>query len=427
MLDLIGRTLKGKFEITAKLGAGAMGAVFRGVDVDSEQDVAVKVLHPALTKEPGMLTRFFREARAMRRVRHPNAVRVIEHGVEDGLAFLVMELVEGRTLAELLDAGMAVTPERAVHILVDICEALAVVHVHGLVHRDIKPANIMLTGPAGVSAKLIDFGIAKHQSSAPQGEISGEELDLLCEADTEVAEWDDLFDVTSTGMTVGSPGYMAPEQWAGGKVDARSDVYACGAVLYQLLTGRVPFEDQNVFRMVTRQAIERPEPPHFLNPEVPAALSMIVLRALMPVAEDRYATAGHLRDALNAYTLERAIHHRPELVAPTIPVNVAALRPAETGIPVDVPMIPNASLKLPPLSITFSDVSTAAPRISLSRSTRDEDIGPLWSAWPALVSLKPARRKAALAAYTRALLPLAAAFVTLGVILGVLFFLPAPR
>jgi serine/threonine protein kinase len=305
MNDLIGITLKDKFEITGRLGEGAMGTVFRGKDKESGKEVAIKVMHPGLMQEPGMLTRFRREARAMRRVKHPNAVQVVGHGVDKGLVFLAMELIDGHDLAQHMARHGRLAPERAARIVADVCSALAEAHALGLVHRDVKPENILLGGQDGEMVKLTDFGIAKSAIGMSRDSlISDEESDDSCPDSVNLVGG---FDLTSAGTLVGSPGYMAPEQWNSRPVDARTDLYACGVMLYQLVTGRLPFEAENPFMVAAMQMKDTPLAPHVRNPRVSRTLSAIIVRALRPSPEDRFQTATELRDALTAAAAESAV------------------------------------------------------------------------------------------------------------------------
>ncbi len=463
MNELIGRTLKNRYRIDSPLGEGAMGTVYRGVETESGRAVAIKVMHPALMKEPGMLTRFRREATAMRRVRHPNAIEVFAHGVEDGLVYLVMELAEGRDLAEHLHIERCLAPDRAARILADVLSALAEAHAHGVVHRDIKPENVMVGGPEGDTVKLIDFGIAKPTD--PFGNSPGSIED---EGSMDDSIPDDVhllsgFDLTTAGTLVGSPGYMAPEQWASRAVDARTDIYACGVLLYQLCTGRLPFDDENPFVLATRQLRETPPAPHSLNPKVHVSLSAIILRAIQPEPERRYQTAAEMCDALCAHLVERSITDTLQLGA-TLPLAVpspftqsaadaARLLPCApfeaTIVLVDSPAAPAAApagktLPLPDERPTQPlPMPPPAPAASLgAEKTLPLDLPPLPELAPApdarqtpvspvsvalAVAPGPSRsRTAAALTATRARLvvPLAAAFLALGVLLGIVLFLP---
>ena len=469
MDDLIGRTLKGKFQITSHLGEGAMGSVYKGVELETGRDVAVKVMHPGLMKEPGMLSRFRREATAMRRVRHPNAVEVFAHGVEDGLVFLVMELVKGADLAEHLHAERRLAPHRAVRIVADVCGALAEAHAHGVVHRDIKPENVMVDPENGDVAKLIDFGIAKPTSLFAGDDGSSEDERSMDDSIPDEVHLASGFDLTSAGTLVGSPGYMAPEQWSSSAVDARTDLYACGVLLYELVTGRLPFEDTNPFMVAARQLREQPVAPHKLNSGVLPSLSAIILRALRPAPEERFQSAAEMRDTLCLHLVEQSIadvlhlgatlpvaittplgqppvhspfgstlvltadHESaqrktlplPDEAAPTQPLPVlfpeapaAALPasdPAAKTLPLDMPPLPEMAIK-------------AMPSASVARNGRSKTPippGPVTPRGARSRSSRPGAGAALVTYRARVFLPLAAAFLALGVALGLLLFMPA--
>jgi serine/threonine-protein kinase len=418
MEDLIGRTLHGKFVVTAHLGEGAMGSVFRATDTAAGREVALKVMRPGLMQEPGMLTRFRREATAMRRVKHPNAVEVLAHGVDQGMVFLAMELVEGTDLSEHMARKGRFAPQRAARILADVCDALAEAHAHGLVHRDIKPENIMLGGPDHETVKLIDFGIAKPTQSLTSDSQDGAEIDDSIPESVRLTG----LDVTTAGTLIGSPGYMAPEQWATHGVDARTDVYACGVVLYVLVTGRMPFEAENAFTLASMQLKHRPVPPDFLNPAVSDELSAIILRALRPRPEDRFQSAAEMRDALRALATEPAAPQALE-VEPTVPAQFS-LRD-QLGV-ADFSRTEILASTLPALDFDdepAQDEPVPPPAVwSSARNGRPSSIPP--SGPLARVTPVPRNRAALVSAQLRLLLPLAAAFLALGLALGVLLFFP---
>ena len=274
---LVGSVLAGRYEISALLGEGSMGAVYRGVEVGTRRPVAIKVLLPHLLAHDQMRARFEREAAAAMRIRHPNCVRVFEHGVEHGTAFLVMELLEGRDLfAELAERGR-LSEERAVRIVIQIAGALGAAHAEGIVHRDLKPENVMLAvDAAGDRVKLLDFGIAK-QIEQP--------FDLD----------DDVDVITVAGSLIGTPGYMAPEQCQGSEVTALTDIYACGVLLYQLVTGHLPFEHQNPMAAWIAHLSEIPRPPSALLPGLHPGLETAILKALQKRPDARQQSARELR------------------------------------------------------------------------------------------------------------------------------------
>jgi len=280
---LLGRTFGGRFLLVARLGEGGMGTVFRAVQQGGARtEVAVKVLRADLADDPACRARFEREMVMAAQIDHPNAVRFLEAGVEDGVPFFAMELVQGRELFDVLAVERRLSEVRGATIALQICDAVATAHDRGIVHRDLKPENVMLTGDptsaAGERVKLLDFGIAKQigQLGLEAGRI------------------------TVIGAIVGTPTYMAPEQSQGKPVDARSDVYACGALLYHLVTGRPPFEDESPMKTLYRHVHELPCPPRQLVPSLSPELEAIILKALAKRPEDRQQGAGELWEELLA-------------------------------------------------------------------------------------------------------------------------------
>jgi eukaryotic-like serine/threonine-protein kinase len=274
--------LADRYEVGRLLGTGGMAEVYEGRDRLLARRVAIKVLLGELGQDPSFLARFKREAQAAASLSHPNVVAVYDTGVQDSTHFIVMEYVEGRTLRDLLRIGGPPPPERAALIAADVCNALAAAHARGLIHRDVKPANVMLT-PDG-TVKVMDFGIARATSS-----------------DT----------ITQTHAVIGTAQYISPEQVEGREVDARSDLYSLGCLLYEMLTGRVPFAGESPVSIAYRHVREDPVPPRRINPRIPPALEAITLRAMAKHPANRYQTAAELRA-----DLERALAGRPLAAAP---------------------------------------------------------------------------------------------------------------
>jgi eukaryotic-like serine/threonine-protein kinase len=277
--------LADRYEVGRLLGTGGMAEVYEGRDRLLARRVAIKVLLGELGQDPSFLARFKREAQAAASLSHPNVVAVYDTGVQDSTHFIVMEYVEGRTLRDLLRIGGPPPPERAALIAADVCNALAAAHARGLIHRDVKPANVMLT-PDG-TVKVMDFGIARATSS-----------------DT----------ITQTHAVIGTAQYISPEQVEGREVDARGDLYSVGCLLYEMLTGRVPFAGESPVAIAYRHVREDPVPPRRINPRIPPALEAITLRAMAKHPANRYQTAAELRA-----DLERALAGRP-LAAAAAPV-----------------------------------------------------------------------------------------------------------
>ena len=253
----------GKHEIRRQLGRGAMGIVYEGWDPVIKRRVAIKTVRlpdPPTEETAEEIVRFRREAEAAGRLNHPNIVGVFDYGETKDLAYIVMELVDGPTLKSLLDGRQPFPIPRVVRIMEDLLTGLQFSHEHGVVHRDIKPANLMLTG-AG-QAKITDFGIARLETS----------------------------NITQAGAVLGTPAYMAPEQFLGLPVDARSDIYSCGVLLYQLLTGERPF-DGGMSSIMQKALNLRPPAPSTISLTAPRSLDSVVLRAMAKRPEDRFASA----------------------------------------------------------------------------------------------------------------------------------------
>jgi eukaryotic-like serine/threonine-protein kinase len=271
-MDLEGPTLDGRYQLGSLLGVGGMARVYLATDRVLERQVAVKVLSPPYAQDPVFVERFRREARSAARLSHPNIVAVFDSGSDAGDHYLVMEYVAGQSLAELLARQGRLAPRLAAELAVEVCAALAAAHAQGLVHRDVKPANV-LVGDDG-QVKVTDFGIVKAAATAT---------------------------LTGTGTVLGTAAYLSPEQAQGGPVDARSDLYSLGCVLYELLCGTPPFgsgADSPPVAVATRHLHQPPEPPSAHNPQVDAGLDAVVLTALAKEPAQRYQSAVELQDAL---------------------------------------------------------------------------------------------------------------------------------
>jgi serine/threonine protein kinase len=290
---LIGRTLAGKFVVESFIGGGAMGAVYRARQLSLDKSVAIKVLHGDLVSDPTFIARFQREAKAASRLDHPNSMRVLDYGRDaDGLCYIAMELLDGQSLFALLREARGPLPDRrTVDLLRQVLAALAVAHEMGVVHRDLKPENIIVLqsksddGNVSETVKVCDFGMAKVLTDEGARDASLEKL-------------------TSQGVIVGTPEYMSPEQGKGEELDIRSDLYSVGVILYQMLTGRLPFQADTPIATVLKHLVEEPKSPSQLIAGVNLGLEAICLRALKKEREDRFASAREMRTALrNAATL----------------------------------------------------------------------------------------------------------------------------
>lgn len=305
------RVLNARYEIQSRLGDGGMATVFGGTDRVLGRRVAIKVLSPHYARDRKAVERFRREAQAAAGLNHPNVVSVFDTGSDDGVHYIVMEHVEGRTLADVIGEEGALPPGSAATIAVDVCRALASAHEKGMVHRDVKPGNVLLASDGGV--KVTDFGIARVASGEP---------------------------LTVTGSVMGTASYLSPEQARGGEVDERSDVYSLGCVLYEMLTGAPPFDGETPLAIAYKHVEEDPVPPSSVNPGVPSELEAVVRKAMSKDPADRFASAAEmardLREAAPTAPLEPAAAvsalERTEVlpVSPQGPMTTAPLPEAVT-------------------------------------------------------------------------------------------------
>lgn len=267
--------LSGRYETSERLGSGGMSNVYKATDRILERTVAVKILAEHLSDDERFVARFRREALAVAKLIHPNIVQVYDTGVDDGRHYIVMEYVEGRSGAQILQRQGPVEPEIAAEIGIQACAGLDYAHRRGIIHRDVKPGNLMIVGgPVGggeMVVKLTDFGIARAIEQTR---------------------------ITQVGSVVGTAAYLAPEQVRGEEATPATDVYALGVVLYQFLTGRLPYEGSSLAELAVRQQNEKPLPPDTYNSEVPETLGAAVLRALEGDPNRRYASAEELAAGL---------------------------------------------------------------------------------------------------------------------------------
>ncbi|MGA8273075.1 MAG: serine/threonine-protein kinase, partial [Candidatus Sulfotelmatobacter sp.] len=276
-------TKLGPYEITGQLGAGGMGEVYRARDTRLDRIVAVKVLATFLSSSPELKQRMEREARAISSLNHPNVCHLYDIGSHDGTDYLVMEFLEGETLAERLRKG-PIPLNEILKIGIAVADALAVAHRQGIVHRDLKPGNIMLTKSG---AKLVDFGLAKSTSAGVAGTSSAP---LLSAART-MSGASPLSPLTTAGAIIGTIQYMSPEQIEGKEADARSDIFALGAVFYEMVTGVRPFEGKSQISVASAILEKDPESISIVQPLTPPALEYVITSCLAKNPDDRFQTA----------------------------------------------------------------------------------------------------------------------------------------
>ncbi len=332
-----GQTLGGRYRLGARLGQGGMGTVYEATQEDLGRRVAVKVLDERLAEDHAQIERFRREALAAAALGHPNIVAVTDFGWDPPEPpFLVMEYLTGQSLARLLEVEGSLPPERVAFILAQVLSALAAAHAEGMVHRDVKPDNVFLVSGAPVPdfVKVLDFGIAKLGAQSAAGAR-----------------------LTSTGAMLGTPAYMAPEQARGADVDARADIYAVGATLYQALSGRLPFEEPSLQAMLF--AIVEKTPPSLaeVRPDLPPELVAVVDRAMAKDRAGRYSSAEEMRAALAPWAPVAATQTAAGL-APDVAVNaptmaVAGATPAPAS-PVVVRSNPKAPVSAQPTPVASS-------------------------------------------------------------------------
>jgi serine/threonine protein kinase len=297
--DLFGKTIGGKYVVRSVLGEGGMGTVFEAEHLTIGRSVAVKVLHPNQARKKDAVRRFHQEARAAGAIGHPNICEVYDLGtLDDGSPYLVMEKLVGETLADRIGAEGGLPFDDTIDTLVQVLSGLVAAHEKGIVHRDIKPENVFLTSRVGCPplVKLLDFGVSKM--IAPL-----------------IGQREDDLDLTRTGMVMGTPYYMSPEQARGDRnLDARVDLYACGIILYEALTGRRPFTAPNYNALLLQILGTKPKPARELRPALPAGFDAVLDKAMSRNREDRYRSATEFQRDLQTLR-DRFQSPTPGLVA----------------------------------------------------------------------------------------------------------------
>ncbi len=311
----VGTLLGSRWRIGEPLGEGGSGIVYAARDVGdapSTPTVALKVIHRHLLRDRQISGRFHREARLLRKLRGPHLVRLFDFGEDaTGLLYMALEFVEGHALDQVLGNTGKVAPDRAARIVTQVCVALEVAHSAGVVHRDLKPGNVLVSGEDDF-VRVLDFGMAK----VLRGDVH-----------------DSLTALTEQNMVFGTPQYMAPEQARGDEVDHRADVYAAGVILYELLTGRVPFDAATPIGVMTAHLVEDPQPPSHRAPGagITPALEAVVLHALAKDPRARYPSARALADAL------RHAVEKPTDVRSAAPPPAEPLETRDTDLDVGAP------------------------------------------------------------------------------------------
>jgi serine/threonine protein kinase len=308
MSNLIGVSI-GRYHILEQLGQGGMATVYKAYDTNLERDVAVKFIRSdqfGSAHLEMMLKRFEREAKSLAKLSHPNILKVLDYGEHENSPFLVMEYLPGGTLKERL--GKPTPWQEAVRLLIPIAQALEYAHDHNLIHRDIKPANILLTEKG--QPMLTDFGIAK------------------------ILESEDTGGLTGTGVGIGTPEYMAPEQWAG-QATKQSDIYSLGVVLYELVTGRKPYAADTPVAVLLKQANDPLPRPTQYTPDLPEAVERILIKALAKNTEDRYPSAAEFTDALEQLVYQSGMSlssSQPAVVTPPAPWQESIVKPQDRTV-----------------------------------------------------------------------------------------------
>ena len=331
---LIGKVLGEAYQIIRLVGEGGMGRVYEARHLRlKDRRFAIKVLHAEMARDPEIVARFQREAESASSIGHPNVIDVYDvHKTPEGVPYIVGEFLEGHEFGGQLEQQGRVDVSTAVHIARQVCRALTAAHKKGIVHRDMKPENVFLVEHDGaVTVKVIDFGISK---AAEGGKTN----------------------LTKTGMIMGTPSYMSPEQARGDKVDLRTDVYAVGAMLYHALTGRKPFETDDPASTLSLVLTEEPERPRKLAPEVPEALELVVQRAMAKELPDRFASMEELDAALAPFDAG------PVAIAPAPPS-----RPGNPSRPTIVSRAdPTARTMMAQATVVSGDAKLSRPTIILS-------------------------------------------------------------
>jgi len=342
---MIGRLISGRYRLIAPLGEGGMATIWRAIDEQLDREVAVKLLRPQFGSDPGFAARFKQEARSAGGLSHPSIVSVYDYGTDgaDGEQYIVMELIEGRDLSTILRERGALSVDDSVRVAIGVAGALEVAHRKGIVHRDVKPGNILITDTGDV--KVTDFGIARAVSEAS---------------------------MTVTGTTLGSVHYFSPEQARGDEVTGASDVYALAIVLFEMLTGRRPFEGDSAAAVALKRLNEDAPTPTAIGHPVPAGLEAILMRALAREQAARYPDAGAFAEALRVW------RRHPDAARPIAAAGAAAAAPVVAATPPGG----EPTVYVPPRVARPADrMPVAPPPRRVDAYARDRDEGQPWWIW----------------------------------------------
>jgi len=308
---MLGQVLGGKYKINRLLGEGGMGAVYEGEQQlgTSKRKVAIKTLHPHLSRDPKIKARFEREVGTVAELEHPNTIQVYDFGTTpDGILFIVMEFLQGKSLADLLEKEGPMMPERVAHIMEQVCGSLEEAHGRGIVHRDLKPDNVVLVERAGKKdfVKVLDFGIAKRSKEEDKNEQK----------------------LTQQGMVLGTPPYMSPEQFTGRPIDLRSDIYSLAVMAYEMLTGRLPFNADTAWEWATQHMTQPPIPMESMaeGMRTPPAMRAAIQRAMAKSPDERFQSVAEFSGAFLGGAPRPSMASSPQ---------VMGRQKTEVGAPID--------------------------------------------------------------------------------------------
>jgi serine/threonine protein kinase len=390
---LIGRTLAGRFRIAALLGEGGMATVYRGTQEEEPHEIAIKIMNADLAADEKFVRRFRREAKSAARLQHANTVRIFDYGVDEGLPYIAMELLQGAELLKILHHEQRLSEARAARIMMQVCDALAAAHEQGIVHRDLKPENVMVQrdpeDPGVDRVKVLDFGIAKILERDRRAKAGPDEPPPSSLGKSAL---------TVMGTIVGTPEYMSPEQSRGGEIDARSDVYACGVLLYLLVTGRVPFLAELPIETAMLHVTTAPPPPRSIVPAIHPKLEALILKALEKSPADRPESARALGDALGELLPELSADPHKLLTPSVRGHSPSAPTPSALAAPA-APVDPEAPAKPRDLAKTLDSDAPAPPKPPapteppaprpLEKTLPDDEAAPAPA--PAVAPARPAR------------------------------------